>query len=236
MGAREGLNKLFPLVPFDVAQESVRQAHLERNQPRAVRPELVEGPIQGFASNRAPRERPQRNSRAPRAGAFSILAALAFPAPANAVDWLFDANLGASATYTDNVGQSSTNPEDALILRVSPGFTLRTEGSRRLNATIQYSLTGVARFGGRDDTDIFHALNARGTAELVEDFFFVDASARVSQELISLSGSPADATINPDNRATAASHSRTPRMSRVRWAGMASSSMRLWAAPKKSLP
>jgi len=130
--------------------------------------------------------------------------------PAHAVDWLFDATLGSSAIYTDNVNQDSSNAEDALILRVSPGFTLRTEGSRRLDAAIQYSLDGVARFGGRDDTDLFHRLNASGTAELVEDFFFIDASARVSQDIISLTGSPADATINPDNRATTGSYSISP--------------------------
>jgi uncharacterized protein (PEP-CTERM system associated) len=162
-------------------------------------PSKAEGPSQGFPRNRAPR-----------AGTFSILAAMAFTAPAYAVDWRFDAGVGGTATYTDNVNQSPSNTEDALILSVTPNFTLRTEGSRRLNATIQYGLTGVARFGGRDDTDLFHNLNAAGTAELVEDFFFIDASARVSQELLSLSGSPADATINPDNRATAGSYSISP--------------------------
>jgi len=39
----EALNKLIPFM--------VRQAHHERNQPLAVRPELVEGPIQGFPRN-----------------------------------------------------------------------------------------------------------------------------------------------------------------------------------------
>ena len=144
----------------------------------------------------------------------AAMAALAFAAPVHAVNWLFDAGIGGSATYTDNVNQSASNTEDALILTVTPNFTLRTEGSRRLNATIQYGLTGVARFGGRDDSDLFHNLNARGTAELVEDFFFVDAAARVSQELISLTGSPADATINPDNRATTGSFSISPYVQR----------------------
>jgi uncharacterized protein (PEP-CTERM system associated) len=221
MDAREGLNWSFDklrtngnaLVSFVVSLSKSFVVSLSRSFVVSLSnhlPSKAEGPIQGFPRNHEPGARPQRNSRVPRAGAFSILAALAFTAPAHAVDWLFDANLGTSATYTDNVNQRSTNPEDALILRVSPGFTLRTEGARRLNATIQYSLDGVARFGGRDDTDLFHRLNARGTAELVEDFFFVDASARVSQELISLSGSPADATINPDNRATTGSYSISP--------------------------
>lgn len=150
-------------------------------------------------------------ARAPLAAA---IAALAFAQSARAVDWLLDIGVGGSATYTDNVNQSPSNTEDALILTVTPNFTLRTEGSRRLNATIQYGLTGVARFGGRDDSDLFHNLNAAGTAELVEDFFFLDANARVSQELISLTGSPADATINPDNRATTGSYSISPYIER----------------------
>jgi hypothetical protein len=47
---------------------------------------------------------------------------------------------------------------------------------------------------------------------LVEDFFFLDAGARVSQDLISLTGSQADATINPDNRTTTGSWNITPRI------------------------
>ncbi len=161
------------------------------------------------------RSRPTRTRRvpfvqAPLAGAFSVLAVLAFAPPAQAVDWLFDASVGASATYTDNVNQSPSDEEDSLVLQVSPGFTLRTEGSRRMRATIAYSLTGVARFGGGDDTDLNHNLNAAGSAELVEDFFFIDASARVSQELISLLGSPADAAINDSNRATTGSWDISP--------------------------
>jgi hypothetical protein len=35
-------------MPFDYAQESIRQAHHERNQQLAVRPELVEGLNQSF--------------------------------------------------------------------------------------------------------------------------------------------------------------------------------------------
>ena len=213
MDAREGLKRSFDklrtngnvLVSFVVSQPKSFVVSLSNHLPtRANRP------IYGFASNHAPRARLQRHFQAPRAGAFSILAALAFTAPAHAVNWLFDANVGASATYTDNVNQSSSNKEDSLVLTVTPGFTLRTEGSRRMDATIAYSLSGVARFGGGDDTDLNHNLNATGSAELVEDFLFIDASARVSQELISLLGSPADASINSSNRATTGSWDISP--------------------------
>ena len=136
--------------------------------------------------------------------------AMAFAMPAYALDWLFEPTLGAAATYTDNVRQSPDNEDDALILRVTPAFTLQSQGSRRVQATMQYGLSGVARFGGGDNNDLHHNLNARGKAELVEDFLFIDASARVSQELISLLGSPADASINSSNRATVGSYSISP--------------------------
>jgi uncharacterized protein (PEP-CTERM system associated) len=136
--------------------------------------------------------------------------AMAFAMPAHALDWRLERSVGAAATYTDNANQSASNPEDALILSVTPSFALRSEGSRRVQATLQYGLTGVARFGEDNSTDLYHNLNAVGKAELVEDFLFVDGSARISQELISLLGSPADAEINDSNRATVGTYSISP--------------------------
>ncbi|MBU1394942.1 MAG: TIGR03016 family PEP-CTERM system-associated outer membrane protein [Gammaproteobacteria bacterium] len=136
--------------------------------------------------------------------------AMAFAMPAHALDWRLERSVGASATYTDNAKQSETNPENALILSVTPGFTLRSEGSRRVQATLQYGLTGVARVGEDESTDLNHRFNAIGKAELIEDFLFIDGNARISQELISLFGSPADAEINDSNRATVGTYSISP--------------------------
>jgi len=66
------------------------------------------------------------------------------------------------------------------------------------------------RFGGDDDNDLKHNLGALGNAELIEDFLFIDGTASISQELISLFGSPADATINDTNRATVGTYSISP--------------------------
>jgi uncharacterized protein (PEP-CTERM system associated) len=137
------------------------------------------------------------------------MAILLAPA-AHAVDWRFEPYIGASATYTDNVKQSPNNPQDALILTETPGFNLRSEGSRRVQASLQYGLTGVERFGGDQSNDVYHNLNAVGNAELVKDFLFIDGSARISQELISLLGSPADATTNNSNRTTVGAYSISP--------------------------
>ena len=130
--------------------------------------------------------------------------------PAHALDWRVEPSVGASATYTDNANQSATNPEDALILSVTPSVSLRSEGSRRVRASLRYGLRGVARFGEDQSTDLNHNLGAAGNAELIEDFLFIDGSARISQELISLFGSPADADINDSNRATVGTYSISP--------------------------
>ncbi len=129
---------------------------------------------------------------------------------ADAIDWRFEPTLNVSSTYTDNARQRSNDPQDALILTTTPGFKLRSEGSRRVQASLQYGLTGVKRFGDDRSDDLYHNLNAAGKAELVKDFLFIDGSANVSQQLISLLGSPADATTNNSNRANTGIYSISP--------------------------
>ena len=144
------------------------------------------------------------------AGAFSVLMLALLASPASAVDWKFTPTLGAQATYTDNANQSHSDPQDALILSVTPGFTLQSLGSRRVQAAVNYGLTGVARFSNDNSTDLYHNLGANGHAELINDFLFIDGSASISQQLISLLGSPADATTNASNRATVGLYSISP--------------------------
>ena len=130
--------------------------------------------------------------------------------PAQAIDWRVEPNVGAAATYSDNANQSKNDPQDQVSLSVTPGVIVHSEGSRRVDATLQYHMLGVARFGGDNSSDLYHNLNASGKAELVEDFLFIDANASVSQELISLLGSPADVTVNGNNRATTGGYSISP--------------------------
>lgn len=155
------------------------------------------------------RSRAAIGSAAP-AVALAVFAALACAPAARALDWRIQPTLEASAIYTDNANHSEDDPESSLILRATPGFTLQSEGSRRVQATLQYGLTGVTRFDARDNTDLLHKLNGVGKAELVEDFLFIDGSARISQELISLQGSLVEAEISDNNRATVGTYSVSP--------------------------
>jgi len=138
---------------------------------------------------------------------------MAFGTDAHAADWNFQPFVSGSAIYTDNQNQSSTDPQDALILTVTPGFSLSSEG-RRLRVGMNYGLTGVARFGDNLDNEFYQNLGARGNAELVEDFFFIDATAGISQQLISLTGSQADTAINSSNRTTTGTYSVSPYIKR----------------------
>ena len=163
----------------------------------------VSKPRAGFGKARAHRPTPSVR-------VSCVLIAMAFAAPASAVDWRAEPSIGASTRYTDNVGQRATNPEDALILSVTPRILVRAEGSRRVQATLQYGLTGVTRFSDDNTQDIYHRLNAIGKAELIDDFLFIDGTARISQELISLLGSPAEAEVNDSNRANVGTYSISP--------------------------
>ena len=154
--------------------------------------------------------RPSLPGRGFLSAAFSVFLAMAGVTPAHAIDWRFERSVAAAITYTDNANHSESDPQDALILSVTPRFAARSEGSRRLNASLQYGLKGTARFGENNTENLYHNLNAAGKAELVEDFLFVDGSARVSQQLISLQGSPADAEISDSNRATVGTYSISP--------------------------
>lgn len=148
--------------------------------------------------------------RASLAGTFSVLALTLLANPANAADWKFTPSVGAFATYSDNANQSASNPQDALILGVTPGFTLRSSGSRRVQATLNYGLSEVARFSNDNSSNAYHHLGAVGKAELIDDFLFIDGSANISQQLISLLGSTADASVNNSNQTTVGTYSLSP--------------------------
>lgn len=162
------------------------------------------------ANKARPVQRAQPFRQAPLAGALSVLAACgSIASNAHAIDWRFMPYVGAKATYTDNVNHSE-NGQNALILSVSPGFNLISHGSRRLQSSVNYSLTAVARVEDNNSNDLYHNLSAVGKAELVEDFLFIDGTARITQGLISLFGSDADATYSNTNRANVGVYTISP--------------------------
>lgn len=107
---------------------------------------------------------------------------------AAAGDWKLTPGISLSERYTDNVKLAASGAEQSeWITEVRPHFTLKRQGAR-LKAEVDYSLQGLLYAEGTSDSKLRHYLNGRGNAELVEDWFFLDASARISHELVSLGG------------------------------------------------
>lgn len=136
--------------------------------------------------------------------------------PASAVDWLFDANIGARATVSDNGNQSSDNAQTETRLSVIPTVNARTRGSQRLDASVTYGLDATTRLDDGGNTangnkdSITHLLGAYANAELVEDLFYLDARANVSPQLLSLLSAPTADRGDTGNRATVGTYSVSP--------------------------
>ncbi len=141
-----------------------------------------------------------------------VLAVFLVAEPAIAGQWSLTPSVSARTELTDNVGQAPDGQkESAVILGATPGFTLTSEGFRRLQVNVSYFLSGVERIGEKNtSSDLNHNLGARASAELVDQLFFVDAQANVSQVLTSLLGSPGGGTLDTGNLTTVGTYSLSP--------------------------
>lgn len=141
-----------------------------------------------------------------------ILAALQVACPLQAADWKIVPSLNTQVELTDNVGQApDANKESAIILSLSPGVGINLQGSNRLKFAANYALTGVERYSeSGNSSDLFHSLASNANAVVIEDLFFVDATAGVSQVLTSLLGAPGNGTLNTGNLTTVGSYSLSP--------------------------
>jgi uncharacterized protein (PEP-CTERM system associated) len=103
-------------------------------------------------------------------------------------DWKFASGVTFSERYSDNVNLDVAGSEQAeWVTEISPRISVRRDGAR-IKANLDYSLQGLLYANGVGSNKINHNLNGRASTELVEEWFFLDATARMSQELNSLSG------------------------------------------------
>ncbi|HNQ05020.1 MAG TPA: TIGR03016 family PEP-CTERM system-associated outer membrane protein [Thiobacillaceae bacterium] len=143
----------------------------------------------------------------------ACLACLLAPAWAGAAAWKFTPGISLAELYTDNIDlSSSATRQSDWITEVRPNFTLRRQGAR-LRAEVDYSLQGLYYAQGTHGTRFRHYLNGRANAELVEDWFFLDASARSSQAPRSLSSGTGYGAGNPvgiSNTSSVAAYTLSP--------------------------
>ncbi len=110
------------------------------------------------------------------------------PAYSTAADWKIVPNLSLLETYTDNVTLAARGDEKSdFITQINPGISLSGTGAR-LKVNVNYTMQNLFYANERNQNTTFHQLTARENAELIKNFFFLDSTASISQQNISLQG------------------------------------------------
>jgi uncharacterized protein (PEP-CTERM system associated) len=120
-------------------------------------------------------------------------------ANAAAANWTVTPDITLRETYTDNVAPSTSSRRHDFITQVTPGLRIDGRGPR-LTASLSYRPSALFYARHSEANDIANDLNAFGRLEAVERFFFIEASAGISQNFISpFAPQPAElATITPN--------------------------------------
>lgn len=123
--------------------------------------------------------------------------------------WLITPLISVEETYTNNVNLAAVKKSD-LITRLSPGILLDGKGGRVSgNLNYQWQRYMYAQSSGRSNQQ--RSLAAKGQAELVDEWLFVDASHNISQQTVSAFGTQSSGTeLLNSNRSETAGYSLSP--------------------------
>ena len=142
--------------------------------------------------------------------------------------------LSVSETLTSNVGlDRGSNARADSITDINPGLRLSSR-TGRIIGDVDYSLHGLVYARRSSFDEVQQALSARGTAEAIDNWAYVDASASISQQSISALGTrSADRNLADGNRAEVSTYQLAPYVRGplgsfanyvVRWEGTSSNS------------
>lgn len=143
-----------------------------------------------------------------------------------AADWKLTPSLDLEETYSDNIRLAPRGGEKSdWVTQVNPGVSLTGTGPH-LKAHVTYRMQNIFYANDSSQRKTNHQLSAGATAELVNDFLFLDGNASISQQNISLFGpQAADNTNITGNRASVTTYSISPYL-RHRFGEIASSELR----------
>jgi uncharacterized protein (PEP-CTERM system associated) len=164
--------------------------------------------------SRRPDRRPQQQSRPAAlrqgAAAAALLGALAQQAQAQSAGVAIQPRLSVSQTWTDNLQLTTQNRDAAVISTIAPGINLSVN-SGRVRGALDYSLNGLIYSKTDRPNRIQNALSAKGAAELVDNWIYLDAAASISQQVVSAFGSTSsDSSLQGGNTSEVASISMSP--------------------------
>jgi len=134
-----------------------------------------------------------------------LLMTLALPSlPTMAGYWKITPNVSVSERYSDNVNLSPAGQElGGFTTEINPGVSIATSGTGRIKTSVDYSLRSPITFGQVQTTSrAYHQLNGTANATLVDETFYMDATARIGQQNLSLLGPIGTNTADTSNIAT----------------------------------
>lgn len=103
-------------------------------------------------------------------------------------DWKITPSVNLKETYSDNVRLATPgNEKSDFITQINPGISVSGTGSH-LKLDGSYTMQNIFYANDNGPNSIRHQLSAHGNVELLDDLFFVDGKASISQQNISAFG------------------------------------------------
>jgi len=160
------------------------------------------GSASGEASKSAAR------GRAGWTAALCAVLCLAAAGDTRGENWIFTTSAGATETYNHYIGEDQ--PGDGFVTSLSAALGIHGDGARlKLNGTV--GGTEVFYAGQGQSNSFAPSVSLAGNLEAIENFFYVDATANISETFISPFGpQPANLTTPTNNRYIAQTYSVSP--------------------------
>ncbi|WP_291994440.1 TIGR03016 family PEP-CTERM system-associated outer membrane protein [Candidatus Accumulibacter sp. ACC003] len=138
------------------------------------------------------------------------LAVLCVTTPARAEKWQITPTVAVKETLTNNVFLAPSNPTSDSVTGITPAIAIDGTGARA-KLRLNYAITEQLYARETSSNNHQNSLNAVGMVEAIEDFLFVDATGRISQQYLSAFGavSPSDANVS-NNRTETSNYSLSP--------------------------
>lgn len=137
--------------------------------------------------------------------AVAVSPALAQEAP-TAQRWLFESRVQTQLSLSQ---RSGNGPGSEQAFEVSPGVRL-VSNAPRAKGFLDYTLTSVSRSENASGENIRHDLNGSGRFEVLRQSFFVDTSATVSRQPVSVFGPQIASATSEVNQAETRNFSVSP--------------------------
>lgn len=152
------------------------------------------------ATTKVPKNTYYRRGLFPVVGS-SAMAMLLLSFHSSAADWTITPTLDLKETYTDNVRLTRDNEKSDFITQINPGISLSGMGPH-LKVDTRYVMQNIFYVEESSHNATNHRLLANANAELLNDLFFVDAKASISQQNISSFGPQTTDNTNITNNST----------------------------------